>query len=87
LDKLASVLTDFSSGKIFEQPNSSHFSIVDKEGNAVSMTTSVEFAFGSWLLGHGSWVMVDGLNESVLNLLSLKNGTRSASSANYYGCI
>ncbi|AGH45084.1 gamma-glutamyltranspeptidase [Paraglaciecola psychrophila 170] len=80
MDKLASVLTDFSSGKIFVHPNSSHFSIVDKEGNAVSMTTSVEFAFGSW-------VMVDGLNESVLNLLSLKNGTRSASSANYYGCI
>jgi gamma-glutamyltranspeptidase/glutathione hydrolase len=50
LDKLASVLTDFSSGKIFEQPNSSHFSIVDKEGNAVSMTTSVEFAFGSWVM-------------------------------------
>ena len=31
----------------FELPNTSHISIVDKDGNAVSMTTSVEFAFGS----------------------------------------
>jgi gamma-glutamyltranspeptidase/glutathione hydrolase len=39
------LLTDFSSGKTFEQPNTSHFSIVDKEGNSVSMTTSIEFVF------------------------------------------
>lgn len=36
-----------------ERPSTSHFSIVDAQGNAISMTTSVEMAFGSA-------VMVDG---------------------------
>lgn len=36
-----------------ELPNTSHFSIVDKKGNALSMTTSIEFMFGSG-------IMVDG---------------------------
>ncbi len=40
-------------GSAFELPNTSHVSIVDKEGNAVSMTTSIEFMFGSG-------IMVDG---------------------------
>ncbi len=34
-------------------PSTSHFSIVDKAGNAVSMTTSVEMAFGSALMVEG----------------------------------
>jgi len=33
-----------------ELPSTSHFSIVDKHGNAVAMTTSVENAFGSRLM-------------------------------------
>lgn len=37
----------------FELPNTSHISIVDKKGNAVSMTTSIEFAFGSGLMVDG----------------------------------
>ncbi|GAC14874.1 gamma-glutamyltransferase [Aliiglaciecola lipolytica] len=37
----------------FELPNTSHVSIVDKEGNALSMTTSIEFAFGSGLMVEG----------------------------------
>ncbi|WP_448549258.1 gamma-glutamyltransferase [Thalassotalea fusca] len=37
----------------YELPSTSHISIVDKYGNAVSMTTSIEMAFGSA-------VMVDG---------------------------
>ena len=36
-----------------ELPNTSHFSIVDKDGNAVSMTTSIEFMFGSGLMVGG----------------------------------
>ncbi len=37
----------------FELPNTSHFSIVDAKGNAVSMTSSIEFAFGSGLMVEG----------------------------------
>jgi len=36
-----------------ELPSTSHFSIVDAEGNAVSMTTSVENVFGSRLMAGG----------------------------------
>jgi gamma-glutamyltranspeptidase/glutathione hydrolase len=83
------LLTNFSKGKTHEQPNTSHFSIVDKEGNAVSMTTSIEFAFGSG-------VMVDGFllnnqltdfsfnpykyNDAVLNRVEPKKRPRSAMS-------
>lgn len=34
-------------------PSTSHFSIVDGDGNAVAMTTSVEFAFGSNMIAGG----------------------------------
>ncbi len=36
-----------------ELPSTSHFSIVDANGNAISMTTSVENAFGSRLMAGG----------------------------------
>lgn len=36
-----------------EMPSTSHFSIVDKDGNAVSMTTSIEMAFGSAVMVEG----------------------------------
>ena len=83
------LLTSFSKGETLEQSNTSHFSIVDKEGNAVSMTTSIEFAFGSG-------VMVDGFllnnqltdfsfnpyryNDAVLNRVEPKKRPRSAMS-------
>tara|TARA_R110002167_G_scaffold247093_5_gene452637 strand:+ start:2194 stop:3951 length:1758 start_codon:yes stop_codon:yes gene_type:complete len=37
----------------FELPSTSHISIVDQEGNAISMTTSVEMGFGSALMVEG----------------------------------
>jgi len=37
----------------FEMPSTSHISIVDDKGNAVSMTTSIEMAFGSTLMVNG----------------------------------
>jgi gamma-glutamyltranspeptidase / glutathione hydrolase len=36
-----------------ELPSTSHFSIVDADGNAVAMTTSIEGAFGSRVMVHG----------------------------------
>ncbi len=36
-----------------EQPSTTHFSIVDKDGNGFSMTSSIEMAFGSTLMTHG----------------------------------
>jgi gamma-glutamyltranspeptidase/glutathione hydrolase len=57
-----------------ELPSTSHFSIVDKEGNAISMTTSIEFMFGSG-------VMVEGflLNNQLtdFSLAPSKNGYRA----------
>ncbi|WP_250655067.1 gamma-glutamyltransferase [Alkalimarinus coralli] len=43
----------FSKGKTLAQPSTSHISIVDASGNAVSMTTSIEMAFGSTLMVEG----------------------------------
>lgn len=36
-----------------EQPNTSHISIVDEKGNAISMTTSIEMGFGSTVMVNG----------------------------------
>lgn len=43
----------FSNGTEIEFPSTSHISIVDSKGNAVSMTTSIEMAFGSTLMVDG----------------------------------
>jgi gamma-glutamyltranspeptidase/glutathione hydrolase len=40
-------------GASLEQPSTTHFSIVDAGGNAVSMTSSVESAFGSRMMVRG----------------------------------
>lgn len=50
----------------FELPNTSHFSIVDAKGNAVSMTTSIEFAFGSGLMVEG-FLLNNQLTDFSLN--------------------
>lgn len=42
-----------ASGKAIEFANTSHMSVVDSKGNAVSMTTSIENAFGSGLFVNG----------------------------------
>lgn len=38
---------------MMEQPSTSHFSIVDAQGNVVSMTTSIEMGFGSTVMVGG----------------------------------
>lgn len=40
-------------GNVSELPSTTHLSIVDKRGNAVSMTTSIERAFGSGIMTGG----------------------------------
>jgi len=49
-----------------ELPNTSHFSIVDADGNAVSMTTSIENVFGSGLMV-GGFVLNNQLTDFSLS--------------------
>jgi gamma-glutamyltranspeptidase/glutathione hydrolase len=43
----------FGRGAALELPSTSHFVIVDKDGNVVSMTTTIESGFGSRLMTNG----------------------------------
>lgn len=43
----------FAPDNSIELPSTSHFSIVDKDGNVVSMTTTIESGFGSRLMVNG----------------------------------
>ena len=44
---------DWGEGRTLSQPATSHISIVDRYGNALSMTTTIENAFGSRLMVRG----------------------------------
>ena len=78
-----------SLGNAFELPNTSHLTIVDKAGNAVSMTTSIEFAFGSGVFV-GGFLLNNQLTDFsfnpqtydrlVLNRVEAKKRPRSAMS-------
>ncbi len=46
-------LAEFADGAAPELPSTSHLTIVDGEGNAVAMTSSIEFAFGSQQMVRG----------------------------------
>ncbi len=45
--------TAYVEGTTLAQPSTSHISVIDGQGNAVSMTTSIEMAFGSTLMVRG----------------------------------
>ncbi|KPA23631.1 Gamma-glutamyltranspeptidase precursor [Shimia sp. SK013] len=44
---------NLADGPTFEQPSTSHISIVDSYGNALSMTTTIENGFGSRVMARG----------------------------------
>ena len=50
-------------GVTLELPSTSHFSIVDRSGNAVAMTTTVENAFGSRLMTQGGFLLNNQLTD------------------------
>ena len=62
----------FARGGTLAQPSTSHISIVDGEGNAVSMTTSIEMAFGSTLMVRGFLLN----NQLTLSLIHISEPTR-----------
>ena len=52
-EPLPAAAWEFAPGTAAERPSTSHFSIVDRFGDAVAMTTSVQGAFGSQLMVGG----------------------------------
>ncbi len=46
-----------------EMPSTSHLCIVDRDGNAVAMTTSIEWAFGSHLMTAGGFLLNNELTD------------------------
>jgi gamma-glutamyltranspeptidase/glutathione hydrolase len=49
--------------RAIELPSTSHVSIVDGDGNALSMTTTIENAFGSRLLAPGGFLLNNELTD------------------------
>jgi gamma-glutamyltranspeptidase / glutathione hydrolase len=53
----------YGNGTAPEFPSTSHFSIVDRVGNAVAMTTTIEDAFGSRLMTRGGFLLNNELTD------------------------
>jgi len=53
----------YGNGVALEFPSTSHFSIVDRSGNAVAMTTTIEDAFGSRLMTKGGFLLNNQLTD------------------------
>lgn len=50
-----------------EPPSTSHMSIIDSAGNAISMTSSVEYSFGSGLETKGGFLLNNSMTDFDLN--------------------
>ncbi len=73
--------SDHLTGNTQEQPggqNTTHFSIIDNEGNRVAATLSINFPFGAGLVASGTGVL---LNNEMDDFVSAEN------SANGYGLV
>jgi gamma-glutamyltranspeptidase/glutathione hydrolase len=74
-DKLSQNFTDDIS---IEFPSTSHISIVDMYGNALSMTTTIENGFGSRLMTKGGFLLNNELTD--FSFKTYKNNKRIANS-------
>jgi gamma-glutamyltranspeptidase/glutathione hydrolase len=59
----AAALPAFGTGAALEFPSTSHISIVDKYGNALAMTTTIEDAFGSRLMTRSGFLLNNELTD------------------------
>ncbi|MEZ5849606.1 MAG: gamma-glutamyltransferase family protein [Hyphomicrobiaceae bacterium] len=81
---------DFGVDATFEASGTSHISIVDRDGNAVSMTTTIEAGFGSGIWAGGfllnneltdfSFRPVDGSGRAIANAVGAGKRPRSSMS-------
>jgi gamma-glutamyltranspeptidase/glutathione hydrolase len=61
--KKAAALRNFGAGAALEFPSTSHISIVDKYGNALAMTTTIEDMFGSRLMTRSGFLLNNELTD------------------------
>ncbi len=71
-------VSNFTHNNPQELPSTSHISIIDKYGNALSMTTSIENSFGSRLMTNGGFLLNNQLTD--FSFKSKLNGKRIANS-------
>jgi gamma-glutamyltranspeptidase/glutathione hydrolase len=48
-----SVSDSINFSQVYESPSTTHFSVMDKDGNAVSLTYTLEFSYGSQIVADG----------------------------------
>ena len=80
MSERATPAADIRAGKPaeYEGRNTTHFSIIDRNGNAVSNTTTLNFSYGSGLVAEGTGVLLN--NE-------LDDFTAKPGAANAYGLV
>lgn len=69
---------NFINYKSLELPSTSHISIIDKYGNALAMTSSIENSFGSRLMTNGGYLLNNQLTD--FSFKSKLNGKKIANS-------
>jgi gamma-glutamyltranspeptidase/glutathione hydrolase len=62
-DPLQNQTLNYSKNNSIELPSTTHISIVDQYGNALSMTSSIENAFGSRLMTQGGFLLNNQLTD------------------------